>query len=236
MKRLLVFLAVVGLTTMFTFGQKKEVRPVSDFTGIEASSLFNITVIKGSTTSLTIETSDEVMARVKSEVRDGVLHLHLVDNPEGHKSSEIKKLNAIIVMNNLEKVTLSGITKLTSKDLFTPESFKGDISDISSMIINVNTKQLCINMLGISKVKINAEVLDKAELNSSGISKISGKLIADSVIINSRGANTIKLKGQAGVLHTLNDAKSSNAPLIKYKHKRRMSIGANDRKRFTKIK
>jgi len=236
MKRLVLFLVIVELTTIVVCGQKREVRPVSAFTGIKASSLFNITVTKGNTESLTIEAIDEVMPRVRSEVRDSVLHLYLVDNQNGNKRSEVKKLNAFIVMNNLEKVTLSGITKLTSKDLFTPESFKGDISGISSMTINVNTKQLNINMHGISKVKMNAEVTGNAELNLSGIPKVRGKLTADSVVINSRGASTINLKGRAGVLHTLNEAKSSNAPIIKYKHKRRMSKGANDSKRFTKIK
>ena len=236
MKRL-IFLVIVGLTTIIACGQKKEIRTVPAFTGINAKNLFDITVTKGSNESLTVEAIDEVMPYVRSEVLDGVLHLY-IDNPNmnGYRGAEIKKLRAFIVMNNLEEVTLSGITKLTSKDLFTPDSFKCDISGISKMEINVNTGQLNVKMYGIGKVKMDAEVTGNAELDLSGISKIKGKLTAESVYINSRGGSRIKLKGETGVLHTLNEAKTSNAPLIKYKHRRRMSIYPHGSDRFTKIK
>ncbi len=194
MKRVLLFLMVVGLTSMIAFGQKKETRPVSGFTGIDASSAFDITVTKGSTESLTIEADDEVMAYVRSEVRNGVLHLYL-DN--GKKVKNIKTLKAAIVMKNLDKVSLSGACKLTANDLFTPDKFKGDCSGASNMTVNMNTGQLSIGASGASKIQMNVNVTNDAKLDVSGASKIQGELKAATVKFNSSGVSSVDLTGSA---------------------------------------
>ena len=184
MKRVLLFLMIAGLTTMNGFSQKKENRPVSGFTGIDASSVFNITVTKGSTESLSIEADDNVIQYVRSEVRNGVLHLYL-DNR--NKLNNTKTLRASIVMKNLDKVTLSGACKLTANDLFTPEKFKGDCSGASSMEVNVNTGYLSIETSGACNVGIKANVTGDTNLDLSGASKIQGKLKAANVKFNSSG-------------------------------------------------
>jgi len=74
---------------------------------------------------------------------------------------------------------------------------KGDISGISNMKINVNAGQLSIKTSGVSKVKMNADVTGKAELNFSGVSKFKGKLTSENAIINSEGVSTINLKGRS---------------------------------------
>jgi hypothetical protein len=193
MKRVLLFLVVAGLTTI-AYGQKKETRPVSDFTGIDASSAFDITVTRGDTESLILEADDEMMAYVRSEVRNGVLHLYL-DNEK--KVKNIKTMKAAIVMKNLDRVSLSGACKLTANDLFTPNRFKGDCSGASHMTVNINTGQLRIGTSGASKIKINAHVTDDAELDLSGASKIWGELKAAAVKFSSSGVSSVDLTGSA---------------------------------------
>jgi len=193
MKRVVFFLAVTVLTTMNTFSQKKETREVANFTGIEASSVFDITVVKGNSESLIIEADDNVMPYVRSEVRNGVLHLYLDKN----KLKNIKTLKASIVMRNLDNVILSGACKLTVNDMFSSEKFIVKCSGVSNLTINVNTGNLNLESSGACKIQIKANVTGDADLSVSGTSKLQSELKANNVILNSSGTGTIDLNGSA---------------------------------------
>ena len=194
MKRVLLFLMITELATMVAFGQKKETRSVSGFTGINASSVFNITVSKGNTESLIIEADDNVMPYVRSEVRNGVLHLYIDNNKQ---AKNIKILKASIVMKNLDNVTLSGACKFTTNDLFTPEKFKVDCSGASGIEVNLNTGQLNLEASGASKIRIKANITGNTGLNVSGTSKIQGELKAANVELSSSGVCSVELTGSA---------------------------------------
>ena len=197
MKRVAVFLVIAGLTTMFASGQKKETRTVSGFTGIDASSVFDITVTKGNVESLVIEADDAVMPFVRSEVRNGVLHLYLDDEK---KIRNVTSLKAFVVMKNLEKVSLSGACKLTANDLFTPDRFKADCSGASSLAIHLNTGGLNIDASGAGKIQMKANVTGNVKLDVSGTSKIQGELKADRVQFSSSGVSSVDLTGSASDL------------------------------------
>jgi len=194
MKRLVLFLMIFGLTAIAAFSQKTETRQVSGFTGINGSSVFNITITKGNTESLVIEADNNVMPFVRSEVKDGVLNLYLSN---GKQQVNIKTLKATIVMKDLNNVTLSGACNLTAKDLFTPEKFKADCSGVSKMDVNLNAGQLSIESSGAGIVTIKANVTGDAGLNVSGTSTIKGGLKANNVNLSSSGTCSIELTGSA---------------------------------------
>jgi len=194
MKRVLLFLLILGLMPVVAFSQKRESRPVSNFTGIDASSLFEITVTKGNTESLEIEAGDNVLPYVRSEVHDGVLHLFLDEN---YQLESIFGLKAFIVMKNLDNVSLSGACKLTASDTFTSDKFKADCSGISNMTVNVNTGQLSVETSGGCNIAINANVTGDAKLNASGISKLWGELKASNVVFTSSGGCSFEFTGSA---------------------------------------
>ena len=194
MKKVLFFVMCAGLTSMIAFGQKKETRTVSGFTGIDASSVFDITVSRGSAESLVIEADDAIMPQVRSEVRNGVLRLYLDDEK---KVKNVKTLKATVVMKNLEKVSLSGACKFTANDLFTPDRFKGDCSGASNLTLHVNTGELNIEASGACKIQIKANVTGNAKLDVSGTSKIQGELKAANVKFDSSGVSSVDLTGSA---------------------------------------
>ncbi len=166
MKRILLFFMMVGLATTFAFSQTKKTHPVQGFTGINASGVFDITVTKSDTESLTIETDDEVMPYVRSEVRNGVLHLYL----NGKEFKNIKTLKASVSMKTLDKVILSGACKLTTNDPFSSEEFKSDCSGANRMAVNVNTGQLSLKTSGANQIDIKANVTkanNTAEIKTS---------------------------------------------------------------------
>jgi len=199
MKQLVVFLMIIGMTTTTAFSQKKEPRQVSGFTGIDASSSFDITVSKGDKESLVIEADDEVMPYVRSEVKNGILNLYL-DNYKAVKNKKIYILRAAIVMKNLDRVSLSGACKFTSDDLFSPDKFRADCSGASNITAKVNSGQLSIEASGASKIRIKAAVTGDAKIDASGVSKISGDLKANDVVLNSSGVCFVELTGSANDL------------------------------------
>ena len=193
MKKVFLLLMVTGLITINVFGQKKETRSVSGFTGIDASSVFDITVTKGSTESLTIEADNDVMQYVRSEVQNGVLRLYIDNN----KVKNIKRLKASVVMQNLDKVSLSGACKFTVNDMFAPDKFKANCSGVANMVLNVNTGQLNIDTSGASKIRIKANVTGDTYMNVSGTAKIQSELNTSKANINSSGASSVELTGSA---------------------------------------
>ena len=163
-----VYLLIAGLTTTCTFGQKMDTRNVSDFTGIEASGKFDITVVKGDTESLTIEADDDVLPYVRSKVKEGELCLY-VKKGIFRKIANSKSIKATIVMKNMKEVSLSDACKLTSNDLFTPKKFKGECSGTSSMSINVNAEKVSIECSDASLVDLKGSAV-KIEIEMSGSS------------------------------------------------------------------
>ena len=210
MKRVSLSLVVAGLTAIFAFGQKRETRSVSGFTGIDASSVFNITVTRGGTESLIIEADDAVMPYVLSEVRNGVLHLYI---DRDHQVKSIKTLNASIVMRNLDHVSLSGTCKLTANDQFTPDKFKGDCSGVSNLTVNLSTGELNIFASGASKIQVKANVTGDAKVDVSGTSKFQGELKAVHLSINSSGVSAMDITGSAADVKISSSGTSKiNAP------------------------
>jgi len=193
MKRGLL-LMIVGLIATVAFSQKRETRQVSGFTGINASGVFNITVLKGDTESLTIEADEGIMQYIHSEVRNGILHLNF-DNRNRLKN--IKALKTSIVMKNLENVIISGACKLTTVDQFSPDKLNTYCSGASTMTINAITGQLSIESSGACKIMINASVTGDTNLNLSGASKIRGELTSNHVKLNSSGVSSIEITGTA---------------------------------------
>ncbi|MDR2585975.1 MAG: DUF2807 domain-containing protein [Prevotellaceae bacterium] len=191
-----VFLTIALMITMFSFGQKKEARPVSNFTGIDASSVFHITVTKGSVESLVIEADDAIMNEVRSEVRNGVLRLYL-DKSLQNRTKNIKTLKAYVVMRELDKVSLSGVCSLSSDDLFTPQGFTGSCSGVSNMSIHLDTKRLSVGASGSSKMDIKALVLGDTKVDVSGNSKIQLDIQGATVKLSSSGASSIGIAGSA---------------------------------------
>jgi len=194
MKKGLLLLIILGLIATVAFSQKRETRQVSGFTGIDASSVFDISVTKGDTESLTIEADNEVLQYVRSEVRNGVLNLYLDNN---NKARNIKTLKASIVMKNLDRISLSGACKLTANDLFTSDSFKAGCSGVAKMTVNVSTGQLNLESSGSCNIQIKANVTGDANLNMSGTSKVKGELKAMNVKFNTSGVSSIELTGSA---------------------------------------
>jgi hypothetical protein len=174
-------------------GQQKEIRTVSDFTGIEASGAFDISITKGNRTTLSIEADEKIMPYIVSEVRGNVLHLYIADND----IKNIKAPRAYIVMKNLDAVNLSGACKISSNDRFAPDRFNADLSGASGLNLQINTKQLEINASGASNINLNTKASEQANIDISGASKLKIQLNTPKSTFHISGASNTELTGSA---------------------------------------
>ena len=217
---------IFGLATMFAFGQKKETRLVSDFTGIYAVGAFDIKIAKGETESLIIETSDEIMPYVRSEIMSGFLHLHIdADAPKEITNNYNNiKVKVFVIMKDFDDVYVLGSCIITATDLFTPKNFIATISGSCVMNINVNTDLFMIKASGLCTIDLNGSATEFI-INTSGKSVFNtGNFTAKTAIINSAGTNDITIN-VADALH-VNSARNAT---IKYKGKPAITINSDGR-------
>ena len=165
--------------------------------------------------SLVIEADPGVMPYVRSEVRNGVLHLYLDGRFWRQGNINAITLNATIVMRDLDYVTLSGMSNLVVEDLFTPERFRFNGRGVSSLAINLNTNQLEMELSGVSTIEINANVSGYSRLNSSGVSTITGSLITEQAIFDYNGTGAVTLTGSATNAN-INAFGASNLHLVNF--------------------
>jgi hypothetical protein len=70
------FLAAAMLFVSSLTAQTKETREVSGFTSLKVGSAIRVVLTMGDKESLVFEAKDEVLKKLKAEVKNGVLHLY----------------------------------------------------------------------------------------------------------------------------------------------------------------
>jgi hypothetical protein len=192
-----VFFSIVLTCMALTASGQTEVLRfpgIGEFSGIDASSVFDITLTKGDKESLTVEVDEEMAKHVVCVVKNGVLHLSL--KPE-IPTKKVNLLKADIVMRELNSVDLSGACKLESPDLFTPSSFRMECSGASKSTLKLRTGRLNVEVNGAGSVNLNAEVKNEAKIDMSGASKMNLTLQAESVNWDMNGSASIDVSGKA---------------------------------------
>jgi hypothetical protein len=131
-----------------TFGSRNlisEARDVSGFERVEVSGGGSLDIIQDGTESLAVETDDNVMPYVTSEVRGGTLYLGM---DFGLRSFLPSRLHFTLHVKDLTGITTSGSWDVVSESIQT-----GDLSIVIS---------------GSGKVIVNALTVDKLDTTVSG--------------------------------------------------------------------
>jgi hypothetical protein len=230
MKKAVIFVMIFGLATMCAFGQKKETRLVSDFTGIYAVGGFDIKVEKGEAESLTIETSDEIMPYVRNEIKAGFLHLYISSDAPKKIRNNYKNIKIFIIMKDFEDVYASGSCTITATDLFTPKNFVTTFNGACVMNINVNTDMFMITASGACKIDLTGSA-NELNINTSGTSVFNtGNFTVKTASINSSGSSDVTINAT----NTL-QVNSSHTANIKYKGRPITTINSSGTTRVKNI-
>ena len=170
----------------------KKVYEIDDFTGIKATSAFQVTVEKSKDFSVEIEITEEFLPFLLVKNRGGVLELSFTKLPFKLRQKDRNKVaQAIVKMPVLTQVVLSGASSLGSNDQFTNamNKFLIDLKG-ASIIHNLNVKapDVVIRMAGASKAVLSLRASDvDADLNGASRLEVTGE--ATDVKIKAKGAS-----------------------------------------------
>lgn len=200
MKKIFLFMAamVAFSANIFAANITKDVK-VGDFTKIDVSYSFDITVVKSSEPSVTITIDEEYEPYLVVRVSHGVLFVGIDSARLPNRLSKNmgnKVFEAEIGVKELSGLSMSGATSFYSDEVFEVLEFDGEFSGAS------NVKKLCVeakegdfDISGASKLNLNG-VFDDCSLDASGASNvyIEGKF--GELDIDCSGASKIVMDGQ----------------------------------------
>jgi len=193
------------LTVMLSY-MAASAQPISksfvanDFSGITATSVFEIELIKHGVESVIVMADREVMPYVEVKVVMGQLNFNLDMNrmPKSLK----RNINPIKVKVNMKRelswLSLSGASRLISKSPFLPESFNGQISGASSASgLDISCKNSRISLSGASDITIKGKAVE-AEYEFSGACKAVVIQDIENFSIECSGATKLDFTGRTG--------------------------------------
>ena len=165
----IIMLLASACGMMPIFGSRNlisETRSVSGYNGVDLSGGGTLEIIQDGTESVTIETDDNLMKYVTSEVRGGTLYLGLDSNMQSIAPST---LNIILHIKDLGSINTSGSWAVN--------------------LAAINAQDLAIEMSGSGKVQMGNLTLTSLSVRSSGSSNLTlaGKTGSQNITISGSG-------------------------------------------------
>jgi len=152
----------------------KQTRGIKAFRGIEAGGAIDVTIEKGDSFIVVIETDENLQDNVKTIVNDSILRI----TAKNIKKS--KKLEAYVTLPELSYIKASGATDINGVSLFEPERMAILASGASDVSLNLKTDRLETTISGAADVTLNG---------SAGYNNI---IISGAGSLNAKGLETKK--------------------------------------------
>lgn len=164
-----------------------ETRKVASFEGIDVSSAISVTVEDGNYNGqISVEAPDNIMNRITTEVKNGVLVMK-INGTVNLKNSSIK---IKFPHQKLRSFDLSGATSVTVLPTQKVEKMAVDLSGASNLKLDVVSNSISVDNSGASSMKISGNVQD-LNISVSGASSFIGKeLKAANVVVDCSGASS----------------------------------------------
>ena len=201
MKKIFLVLATVVAFSVSVFAANitKDVK-VGDFTKIDVSHSFDITVVKSSRPGVTITIDQEYEPYLVAKVSNGVLYIGIDSERLPSKLSRNigdKVFEAKVSVKELYNLDMSGASTFYSDDVFKVNEFKGRFSGASKV------KKLCVesregdfDVSGASKINLEC-VMDDCSMDVSGASNVNLNVKCGELDLDCSGAAKIVMAGES---------------------------------------
>jgi hypothetical protein len=150
-----------------------EERVVSGFSSINMSTLGRVLLTQGEGESLIIEGRDNLVPLIKTEVRDGVLHIDMDENVNlllGKNDNDL--LTFTISLKDLTALTVSGLADVEMVSLST-DGLTIDMSGAGQFKLGqLNAESITIKLGGLGNVDISGEVTQET-IDISGAGSVN---------------------------------------------------------------
>lgn len=183
-----------------------EVREASGFKGVDVGGVFQAEITAGKEFSVEVEADDNLLQYIKTEVRDGVLHIETTERLNSHTPMRLR-----ISAPDIESIDVSGASHVSLSGVKN-SSLDIDTSGASKVKIEGETAAVTIGVSGASSIdaeslkaqtatveasgasKVNVFVTERLKSDASGASKIAYSGNPTSVEKNTSGASSVHQK------------------------------------------
>jgi hypothetical protein len=177
MKQISLFLAalVIGFAALAGNTDKTETRNVSNFKGVDVSTGIDLYITMGENESVKLVASDDIIDRIITEVKDGVLHIYVKQNNWFNWSgNETRK--AYVTIKELNRIEASSGSDVKSENTLKGEELKIRVSSGADVNVDVYYKNLDVDTSSGSDAKITGKVKNLKASSSSGSDISAGDL------------------------------------------------------------
>jgi hypothetical protein len=200
-KTILAIIMAMGLLSIQAQNEKNlvvdanvEVRNISSFTGIEVSGSIDLYISQGNEEAVAISAnSDEIKSRIRTEVKNGILHIYLDAKGLNWKTWSNHKMKAYVTYKTLEKLEASGASNIKTADAIKQGSLRIELSGASDFTGEVVVTKLRLSTSGASNIKLSGTAAE-ASLDANGACSIKAyDLKTDMCKIDASGASNIRI-------------------------------------------
>jgi hypothetical protein len=177
MKKSLIIIGAL-LLSIGIFAQGREDRKVDSFDKINVSSAIRLVLNIGDKESVTVETEENLLKQVKTEVKSGELNLYI----DGHFNSE-KGVVIRVTAKSIKEIEAGGATYVDVKDVIKGDKLKLTINGASKMKTQIKVDELSLELSGASHVTLSGEAEKmKAEVSGAAGLKADNLKVKDADI------------------------------------------------------
>lgn len=214
---LLLLLAIISVSTLSScrrfrcvHGSGKVVtdnRKVSDFTRLDISGGFKVTLVQDSSQTVSIHADDNLLKYIKTNVSGGKLSIHSRRN--FCSSGEI---TITVGVRNLEEVDASGAVEIASNGVVNTKDLHFDLSGATKIDMELNAATVNTEGSGSTEIYLKGQA-GSHNIDLSGSGKVEAlDFVVGKYNIETSGATNCKIN----VLNTLN-VHTSGASEIEYR-------------------
>jgi hypothetical protein len=144
-----------------------DARDIKGFKGVDVSGTLQVEITAQKDFAVEVEADDNLIPLIKTEVRDGVLHIETEK-----RCSTDNGLKVRISAPDIESIDASGVSKISLAGVKNNE-LRVDTSGASKVNVNGETARLSIEVSGASSIDAENLRTETATVNASGASHVS---------------------------------------------------------------
>lgn len=191
---MLTFLTAAVNAQNVVYDENAEVRTVETFKGVEVSGAVSLYLSQGNTTAVAVSAGEEKYNnKIKTEVKNGVLHISVEGGVWNGFNWTNKKLRAYVTVTDINRLDVSSASYASISGTLKGDELRVNISGASEVKGIIGVSRLDMDVSGASVVKFAGTVQDGV-IDASGASKVSSYDLAfDKCKVSSSGAAEIRI-------------------------------------------
>lgn len=208
-----LLLLVTCFSNVYASGKvATETRNVEKFTGVELKSVANVFITQGEIQEVKIETSQDLVHRITTKVKNDELIIDCDENIKVHEP-----VNVYITVKELCLLELSGSGNITTKNEVQCEHMTLKLSGSGDMSVMIKSHILKATLSGSGNMKLNGSTPESnIRISGSGNVNAEGlKTFSSTVNISGSGNTkvdagnelTVSISGSGNVLYLVEPAK-----------------------------